>query len=107
MNMASCSSRLGALVTEEGGEAHTINLCKLCYNERVAQQGKHGEKLSSEKLTLPGYGRFLGWNTLCAECGNTSHHEKEHGQKRCWHQWQENKEVLEQVKRHTDMGCDT
>ena len=28
------------MVTEEGGEAYTINLCKRCYNERLVQQGK-------------------------------------------------------------------
>ena len=27
-------NQIGAMVTEEGGEAHAINVCKLCYNER-------------------------------------------------------------------------
>ena len=29
-----------SMVIEEGGEAPTINLCKLCYNAKLVQQGK-------------------------------------------------------------------
>ena len=29
-----------SVVVEEGGEAHTINLCQQCYNEQMVQQGK-------------------------------------------------------------------
>ena len=36
-------NQIGAMVTEEGGEAHTIN-CKRCYNERLARQDKQPEK---------------------------------------------------------------
>ena len=32
--------QIASMVTEEGGEARTINLCKQCYNERLVQQGK-------------------------------------------------------------------
>ena len=28
------------MVIEEGGEASTINLCKLCYKAKLVQQGK-------------------------------------------------------------------
>ena len=28
------------MVVEEVGEAHTINLCQQCYNEKLMQQGK-------------------------------------------------------------------
>ena len=28
-----------SLVVEEGGEARTTNLCKLCYNAKLVQQG--------------------------------------------------------------------
>ena len=37
-------SQIGAMVTEEGGEAHAINLCKLCWSERLARQGKQPVK---------------------------------------------------------------
>ena len=29
--------QIAPMVTEEGGEAHTINLCKRCNNEKAAQ----------------------------------------------------------------------
>ena len=29
-----------SVMVEEGGEAHTINLCQQCYNEQMVQQGK-------------------------------------------------------------------
>ena len=32
--------QIASTVTEGGGEAHTINLCKRCCNERLVQQGK-------------------------------------------------------------------
>ena len=34
-----------ASVVEEGGEAHTINLCQQCYNEKLMQEGKQPLKL--------------------------------------------------------------
>ena len=34
------------MVTEEGGEAHTINLCKRCFSERLARQGKQPVKVA-------------------------------------------------------------
>ena len=34
-----------SMVVEEGGEAHTTNLCQQCYNEKLAQQGKQPLKL--------------------------------------------------------------
>ena len=33
------------MVVEEGGEGHTINLCQLCYNDKLMQQGKEPLKL--------------------------------------------------------------
>ena len=36
--------QIAAMVTEEGGEAHTINLCKFCYNERRVRQGEQPAK---------------------------------------------------------------
>ena len=32
--------QIAAIVTGEGGAAHTINLCKTCYNERRLKQGE-------------------------------------------------------------------
>ena len=32
--------QIASMVMEEGGEARTINLCQLCYNEKPVQQGK-------------------------------------------------------------------
>ena len=32
--------QIASMVIEEGGEARTINLCKLCYNAKLVQQGK-------------------------------------------------------------------
>ena len=29
-----------SVVVEEGGEAHTVNVCQQCYNEQSVQQGK-------------------------------------------------------------------
>ena len=37
-------NQIGAMVTEEGGAAHTINLCKRYYNERPVRQGKQPVK---------------------------------------------------------------
>ena len=31
---------MASMVVEEGGEAHTINLCQQCYNEQLVQQGE-------------------------------------------------------------------
>ena len=32
--------RISSMVVEEGGEAHTFNLCQQCFNGKLAQQGK-------------------------------------------------------------------
>ena len=37
--------QIASVVTEEGGEARTIDLCKLCYNAKLVQQGKRPLKL--------------------------------------------------------------
>ena len=31
---------IAPVVSEEGGAAHTVNLCNMCYNERRAKQGE-------------------------------------------------------------------
>ena len=37
-------NQIRATLTEEGGEAHTINLCKLCYSGRLVREGKQPVK---------------------------------------------------------------
>ena len=37
-------NQIGAMVTQEVGEAHTINSCKRCYNEMLVRQGKQQVK---------------------------------------------------------------
>ena len=37
-------NQIAAMVTEEGSEAHTFNLCKLCHIERLARRGKQSVK---------------------------------------------------------------
>ena len=32
--------QIASMVVEEGGEAHTINLCQQCFNDQLVQQGK-------------------------------------------------------------------
>ena len=39
--------QIAAFVTGEGGAAHTINLCKTCYNERRLKQGE--EEVAASK----------------------------------------------------------
>ena len=49
-NKALRSMQIASMVIEEGGEAHTINLCKLCYSAKHGQQGK--QPLSEGKKRL-------------------------------------------------------
>ena len=74
------------MVTEEGGEAHTINLCKRWYNERQVRQGKPPakaaewrEKLSSEKLFVASCGRFFWDGTIYEWNVGMLHREKSMG----------------------------
>ena len=121
-------NQIRAMVTEEGGEAHTINVYKLCYSERFVRQGEQPLKGGGmerncrvKRLAVVGYGRFLGVNNSCAGCGNTSL-SKEHGQKKVlladgakekhegiqgqWHQEPPFEEVLEQFTGCSDTNCD-
>ena len=66
------------MVTEECGEAHTINLCKRCDNERLVRQGKQPVKAAEwrEIVECEAFRgklwKVLRWNNVCAECENTS-----------------------------------
>ena len=33
--------QVASMVIAEGGEARTINVCKLCHNAKLVRQGKH------------------------------------------------------------------
>ena len=41
-----------SFVVEDDGEAHTINLCQDCYNERLKRQGQPQLKLSQWKAVV-------------------------------------------------------
>ena len=41
-NQCSAHHQIAAMVREGGGDAHTINLCKRCYNERCSARRKGG-----------------------------------------------------------------
>ena len=52
--------QLAAVVTEEGGTAHTINLCKQCYNERRLKQGERPVKSAQWR-------EMMGRKALCGK----------------------------------------
>ena len=119
--------QIASMVTEEGGEARTINLCKRCYNERLVHQGKQPllvegmeRDCRKKRLVVAGYGKFLEVNNFLR--GMWEHfdsHEsvrarkmladaaqvKQEGTQGEWQQESPFKEVLEQVKRHADTNC--
>ena len=41
--------QIASMVIEEGGQARTINLCKLCHNAKLVQQGKQPQKIEGMK----------------------------------------------------------
>ena len=78
--------QLAAIVSEGGGAVHTINLCKQCCNGRRVQQGEQPVKAAPwwnngrKERIVASCGRYLVWNSLCAECGSISPY-KGHGPK--------------------------
>ena len=55
-------------VVVEGGEAHTINLCQQCYNEKLVQQGKPRLKLRQWKgIAKKKAHRGRIWNVIGTE----------------------------------------
>ena len=70
--------QFASVEVEEGGEAHTINLCQHCYNEQVVQQGN--SRLNSwqwravvEKKHIVGEcGKLWEMRNLYVECGSIS-----------------------------------
>ena len=54
--------QIAPMVIEEGGEARTINLCKLCHNAKLVQQGKQPWKEVVEKKAHRGRPRNVSGN---------------------------------------------
>ena len=76
--------RIAAIVTGEGGAAHTINLCKTCYNVRRQKQGEE-EVAASKWRALVGPREVSGslWCvTNLAQDVGTFHHKKKRGAER-------------------------
>ena len=44
--------QIASMVIEEGGEARTTNLCRLCHNAKLVQQGKQPLKSKKRKEVL-------------------------------------------------------
>ena len=113
------------MVIEEGGEAHTINLCMLCHNAKLVQQGKQPLKLWEWKEVVEkkahrgriwkvmGTEQFLrgmwwyftlervGARKILADAAE----EKQEGIQGQLQQESPFKEVLEQVRRSADTDC--
>ena len=100
-------NQVGAMVTEEGGEAHTIILCRLWYNENQVRQGKQPLKVAGWKIVELEAHRGRLWKMFRCEQfmrGMWEYFKKEYkvGGSRS----PPGKEVLEQVKGYPDADCD-
>ena len=79
---------IAAIVSQEGGAAHTINLCRNCYNDRRAKQGEaevNGVKVegADRAEVLPRgklWAAFWCGTVLRNECGNNPQSKKSVGQ---------------------------
>ena len=78
--------QVAAIVSQEGGAAHTINLCKQCYNERRLKPGE--EEVTASKWRALVWQRAFRRNlcaafwygTFLAQDVGTFHHQKSVGQ---------------------------
>ena len=101
-----------------------MNVCKLCHEATLVQQGKEPLKVWEWKEVVEkkaigvGYGSYLGANKFCAECGSISlqraearktladaAQEKQEGMPGQWQHESPFKEVVVQVKRSADTDC--
>ena len=107
-------NRIGAMVTEEGGEAHTISASGAATKGSSGKASsrrrrRNGERLSSVKLFVANCGRFFGMEQFMRGMWRILHHQKSLARTVSADAAKELespvKEVLEQVKKHTDMGC--
>ena len=121
---ASGSTKPGSMVTEEGGEARTINLYKRCHNERLVRQGKQPAKAAEwreivERSAFRGklwkvFGMelfvFGMWEYFTVEGAwagadlADASKEKQEGTQGQW-QLAPFKEVLEHIRKCSDMSC--
>ena len=60
--------QIASMVVEEGGEAHTINLCQQCYNEKVGAAGQTAtEIVALEKVVEKKAHRGRLWEVMGSE----------------------------------------
>ena len=84
---------LAAIVTEEGGTPHTINLCRNCQDSRRSARRGQGEQRrlgsvdETKHFLRQAVGRFR-WQILQKKCGTDSQSRKR-GPERCWKKQQE------------------
>ena len=117
--------QIASVVVEGGGEAHTVNLCQQCYNERLEQQGKPRQKLwqwkaSVEKRAHRGriwkmmgkeqfiHGMLVYFTLEKARVGKIVDDASRERQEGLQGQWQHEflaGEILEQVTRNADADC--
>ena len=115
-------SQIASMVTEEGGEVRTINLCRPCHSARLVQQGKQPLKPKEWRESVERKAhRGRLWtisevNNFCAECRSISTIKRAWAgmiladatpekQKGIQGQWQKEslfKDVLERVNRNAD-----
>ena len=118
---ASRYMQIASMVIEEGGEARTINLCKLYYNAKPVQQckqplkswewkeveekkghrGRMWKVFENEQLQR-NVGVFHSQEGRCKEDSSGCCSRKQEGKPGQWQQDFPFKEVLEQVKRSAD-----
>ena len=112
--------QIASVVIEEGGEASTINLCKLCYNGKLVQQGKQPLKsmewkegvksrlskiFGSEQFPRGMWEYFTLKRAGATKIPADAAQEKQEGKRSQWQQKSHFKEVLEQIKRSADTDC--
>ena len=117
--------QIASMVVEEGGEAHTINLCQQCYNEQLVQQGKprlnlwqwrgiveqkaHRGRIwkvmGTEQFIRGMWAYFTLERTEVRKILAEASREKHEGIQGQWIQESPFRAVLEQVKKSADADC--
>ena len=93
--------QIAAVVSEEGGAAHTINLCRNCYNERRVKQGEtEVTGALFEQKAFRGKLQRLVWNSFCEECRNDPQ-SKMVGPERFWKMQQMSRDWGQTASGHT------
>ena len=105
---------ISSMVVEEGGEAHTINLCRQCYNEQLVQQGKSrlkvwqwkGDGVEESASWIRGVWEYFALER--AEVKKIPADASREYQEGIQGQWQQESpfgEVLEQVQGNAEIDC--